>query len=102
MQTNLMTETLPSSSATLLIDRTTLWDNSSKDDDNNLEKCVASLNDQAWQSVGSLKDLIDSKYGLSINQIRSNELIPWTNSDLVQVRREEKCCLSSKCTLLVE
>ena len=70
MQTNLITETLPSPSTSLLIDRATLWDNSSKDDDNNLEKCVAPLNDQAWQSVGSLKDLIDSKYGLNINHVR--------------------------------
>ena len=58
------------SSPSLLIDRTTLWDNSSKDDDNNKEKCVAPLNDNAWQSVSSLKDIIDSKYGLNISNVR--------------------------------
>lgn len=69
MQTNLATETLqPSVSA--LIDRTTLWDNSPKDDDNKKEKCVAPLTDHAWQSVSSLQDLIDSKYGLHTNNVR--------------------------------
>jgi hypothetical protein len=69
MQTSITTETVQTSPS-LLIDRTTLWDNSSKDDDNNLEKCVAPLTDNAWKSVGSLKDLIDAKYGLNINNVR--------------------------------
>lgn len=72
MQTPLITETLPTNTTTssLLIDRTTLWDNSSKDDDNNLEKCVAPLNDQSWISIGSIKDLIDTKYGLNLINVR--------------------------------
>ncbi|CAF0823487.1 unnamed protein product [Adineta steineri] len=80
------TETLQSSTS-LLINRTTLWENSSKDDDNNLEKCVAPLNNHAWQSVSSLKDLIDSKYGLNNNDNNNNnnELIPWRNADLQQL-----------------
>jgi hypothetical protein len=69
MQTSITTEPVLTSPS-LLIDRTTLWDNSSKDDDNNLEKCVAPLPDNAWKSIGSLKDLIDGKYGLNINNVR--------------------------------
>jgi hypothetical protein len=63
------TETLQTSPS-LLIDRTTLWDNSSKDDVNNQEKCVAPLNDNSWKSISSLKDLIDSKYGLNPSNVR--------------------------------
>ncbi|CAF2846052.1 unnamed protein product [Rotaria sp. Silwood2] len=85
MQTNLSTET-SQTSLSLLINRTTLWDNSSKDDDNKQEKCVAPLTDNAWQSVSSLQDLIDSKYGLNTNKnSNNNEIIPWTNSDLQQL-----------------
>jgi len=69
MQTNLTSETF-STTSSLLIDRTTLWDNSSKDDDNNQEKCVAPLNDHAWKSISSLKDLIDTKYGLNSTNVR--------------------------------
>ncbi len=105
MQTNITTQT----SSSLLIDRTTLWDNSSKDDDNNQEKCVAPLTDHAWRSVSSLKDLIDSKYGLNTINVsnklffkvicfvfylfknnNNTELIPWTNSDLQQVKIDKK------------
>ena len=64
MQINTSTEELQSS----LIDRTTLWDNSLKDDDNK-EKCVAPLTDQAWQTISSLNKLIDSKYGLNTNNV---------------------------------
>ncbi|CAF3237517.1 unnamed protein product [Rotaria sp. Silwood2] len=85
MQTNLSTET-SQTSLSLLINRTTLWDNSSKDDDNKQEKCVAPLTDNVWQSVSSLQDLIDSKYGLNTNKnSNNNEIIPWTNSDLQQL-----------------
>jgi hypothetical protein len=68
MQTNITTEILQTSPS-LLIDRTTLWDNSSKDDENQ-EKCVAPLNDNAWKSISLLKDLVDSKYGSNINNVR--------------------------------
>ncbi|CAF1240799.1 unnamed protein product [Rotaria sordida] len=85
MQRNLSNEILQTS-LSVLIDRTTLWDNSSKDDDNKQEKCVAPLTDNAWQSVGSIQDLIDSKYGLNTyKNSNNNEIIPWTNSDLQQV-----------------
>ena len=68
MQPNVATE--PSQpSPSLLIERTTLWDNSSKDDETNPEKCVAPLTDHAWQTVGSLKELIDTKYGLNSHQV---------------------------------
>lgn len=70
MQTNITNTALQRPSPSLLINRTTLWDNSAKDDDNNLEKCVAPLTDHAWQSVSSLKDVIDSKYGFNINNVR--------------------------------
>jgi hypothetical protein len=70
MQTNITTETLQQPSPSLLINRTTLWDNSSKDDENNQEKCVAPLTDHVWESVNSLKDLVDSKYGFNINNVR--------------------------------
>ena len=68
MQPNLANGTLQATS-TLLIDRTTLWDNSTKDDDNNREKCVSPLTDSAWQSVSLLKDAIEAKYGLSPHQV---------------------------------
>ncbi|CAF3651060.1 unnamed protein product [Rotaria sp. Silwood1] len=85
MKTNLSTETLQTS-LSLLIDRTTLWDNSSKNDDNKQIKCVAPLTDNAWQSISSLQDLIDSKYGLNTyKNFNNNEIIPWTNSDLQQL-----------------
>lgn len=86
MQTNSPNEFLTNSSSSVLIDRTTLWDNSSKDENNQEIKCVAPLNDQTWKSISSLKDLVDSKYGLnSNNNNNNNELIPWTNSDLQQL-----------------
>lgn len=114
MQTSIATEPSQSSSS-LLINRATLWDNSSKEDDNNLEKCVAPLTDNAWKSVSTLKDAIDGKYGLISTNVRivfrlsiifkvkcvyfcplqktnnnnDDELIPWTNSDLQQVRSEK-------------
>jgi hypothetical protein len=69
MQSSIATELVPTSPS-LLINRTTLWDNSSKDDDNNLEKCVAPLTDHAWQSISSLKDYIDTKYGLKKHSVR--------------------------------
>lgn len=69
MQANL-TSDIPQTSSSLLIDRTTLWDNSSKDNENSQEKCVAPLNDQTWKSISSLKDLIDTKYGLNPTNVR--------------------------------
>jgi hypothetical protein len=47
-----------------------LWDNSSRDEEKNQEKCVAPLNDHAWKSISSIKDLIDSKYGLNSTHVR--------------------------------
>lgn len=94
MQTNSTNEFLTHSSSSVLIDRTTLWDNSSKDENNQEIKCVAPLNDQTWKSISSLKDLVDSKYGLNLNNNNNNnnnnELIPWTNSDLQQVNLVSK------------
>lgn len=78
MHPNLSTDQLQAA-VSLLIDRTTLWDNTPKDDDNKKEKCVAPLNDNAWQSIGSLNELIESKYGLTTNNVRSfvvKEFIP--------------------------
>lgn len=62
-----------SSSPSILIDRTTLWDNSVQDDDRLREKCVAALTDQVWQSVGALKDLVEQKYVLHPSRVRRNE-----------------------------
>jgi len=78
-----MTESSPSN----LIDRTTLWDNSIQDDDHLSEKCVAPLTDQAWQSVSSLKDLVEHKYGLHSTREPTVEidLKAWTNADLQQL-----------------
>ncbi len=69
MQTSMTTDT-SSTSPSLLIDRTSLWDNSSRDEEKNQEKCVAPLNDHAWKSISSIKDLIDSKYGLNSTHVR--------------------------------
>lgn len=90
-----ITEQIQQTSASLLIERATLWDNSSKDEQNNAEKCVAPLNDNAWQSINTLKDLIDQKYGFSLSAVSSSSgsnertnaksLSPWTNADLDQV-----------------
>ncbi|CAF3786784.1 unnamed protein product [Rotaria magnacalcarata] len=85
MQPNSSTDSLQSSLSSL-IDRTTLWDNSPKNDDNKHDKCVAPLNDSAWQSVSLLNDLIESKYGSNTNNTsNTSELIPWTNADLKQL-----------------
>jgi len=92
MQTNLISEIQSNPSSSVLIDRTTLWDNSSKDENNQEIKCVAPLNDSTWKSISLLKDLVETKYGLNLNNNNNNnnnDLIPWTNSDLQQVNIDE-------------
>ncbi|CAF1615547.1 unnamed protein product, partial [Didymodactylos carnosus] len=94
-------------SDSVLIDKTTLWDNLSvpirnvneidlnvKDDTK--DECLAPLSDKQWQSVCAIKDMIDIKYSAQTTAIvgignvgrtieSESDYVPWTNSDLQQL-----------------